>query len=394
MFRDKLKPAGFLEAGTGMRGLGLGLAAVAIQIGLALPACAEDQPSFDRSIRDALPLFETNHCGVFSDLAELLFCGEPALNAVVEKLNGAIQERLNRIPNRRLAIEENAEWIKDRNSSCGIFGSQKISKEELKPIEACLLKETEERIAILEDPNFDCLASNTTAGMLICSDPALAIAKTELNSLEVGLLAKLKPDDARAALAEYERWSRERDRKCGLVDKDNVPLDELSASEACLADYMKGKTEEIVAAKGDPKKIFGRHQFSPLPDADAVDLCVAQIHSANACDDFVTVNRVFQIDDEVAEKEALITAEVELTVLSPFAVCSSVASSCTGTCWDAKSGKAKSSPPSPGTRDSFPVAHKLRVEKAFAFLKTDSGGWRCTTTALQPVDFGVSQSGP
>jgi len=28
--------------------------------------------------------------------------------------------------------------------------------------DACLLKETEERIAILSDPNFDCLATNTT----------------------------------------------------------------------------------------------------------------------------------------------------------------------------------------------------------------------------------------
>jgi uncharacterized protein YecT (DUF1311 family) len=373
---------------------GFVLAAVAIQIGLALPAWAEDQPFSDRSIHDALPLFETNHCAVFSDLAELLFCGEPELNAVVEKLNGAIQQRLNRIPNRRVAIEENAEWIKDRNSSCGIYSAQRISKEELKPIEACLLKETEERLAILEDPNFDCLATNTTAGMLICSDPALAIAKTELNSLVLGLFVKMKPDDAKQALAEYERWSRERDRKCGLVDKDNVPLDELSASENCLADYMNQKTEEIVAAKGDPKKVFGKHPLSPLPDADAVDLCVAQIHSANACDDFVSVNRVFQIDDEVADKEALITAEVEMIVLSPFAVCSPVASSCTGTCWDPRSGKAKSSPPSPGSRDSFSVAHKLRVEKAFAFQKTDGGGWRCTTTALQPVDFGVAQSGP
>jgi uncharacterized protein YecT (DUF1311 family) len=388
-----MKPTGFREAETRMRGLVL--AAVAIQIGLGLPACAEDQPVSDRSIREALPLFETNHCAVFSDVAELLFCGEPELNAVASKLNGAIQAQLNRIPNRRLAIEENAEWIKDRNSSCGVFGSQKISNEGLKPIEACLLKETEERVAVLENPNFDCLATNTTAGMLICSDPALAIAKTELNGLVVDLLAKLKPDDAKQALAEYERWTRERDRKCGLVDKDNIPLDELSASETCLAEYLNGKTEEMVAAKGDPKKIFGRHPLSPLPDADAVDLCVAQIHSANACDDFVSVNRVFQIDDEVSDKEALITAEVEMIVLSPFAVCSPVASSCTGTCWDAKSGKAKSSPgPSPGTRDSFAVAHRLRVEKAFAFQKTDGGGWRCTTTALQPVDFGVAQSGP
>jgi uncharacterized protein YecT (DUF1311 family) len=374
---------------------GFVLAAVAIQIGLALPAFAEDAPVSGRAVGAALPLFEKNHCAVFSDLAELLFCGEPELNAVVEKLNGAIQERLNRIPNRRLAIEENAEWIKDRNSSCGIFGAQTITKQELKPIEACLLKETEERIAILEDPNFDCLATNTTAGMLICSDPALAVAKTELNSLVVGLVAKLKPDDARQALAEYERWTRERDRKCNLVDKDNVPLEELSPSEACLAEYLSRKSAEIVAAKGDPKKVFGQPRLSPLPDADAVDLCVAQIHSANACDDFLGVNRVFQIDDEVAEKEALIIAEVEMIVLSPFALCSPVASSCTGTCWDAKSGKAKSSPgPSPGSRDSFSVAHKLRVEKAFAFQKTDSGSWRCTTTALQPVDSGVAQSGP
>jgi uncharacterized protein YecT (DUF1311 family) len=371
------------------------LAAVAIQIGLALPAFAEDQPASDRAVREALPLFENNHCAVFSDLAELLFCGDPELNAVVEKLNGAIRERLNRIPNRRLAIEENAEWIKDRNSSCGIFGTQRITKQELKPLEACLLKETEERMAILEDPNFDCLATNTTAGMLICGDPALAVAKVELNSLVLGLVAKLKPDEARQALAEYERWSRERDRKCNLVDKDNAPLDELAPSEACLAEYISQKTAEILAAKGDPKKVFGQPRLSPLPDADAVDLCVAQIHSANSCDDFVGVNRVFQIDDEVAGKDALIVAEVEMIVLSPFAVCSPVASSCTGTCWDSKSGKAKSSPGSaPASRDSFSVAHKLRVEKAFAFQKTDSGGWRCTTTALQPVDSGVAQSGP
>jgi uncharacterized protein YecT (DUF1311 family) len=373
---------------------GFVLAAVAIQIGLVLPACAEDQPASDRSISEALPLFEKNHCAAFSDPAELLFCGDPELNAAGDRMNGAIQERLNRIPNRRLAIEENAEWIRDRNSSCGIFGTQRFSKQDLKPIEACLLKETEERIAILTDPNFDCLATNTTAGMLICSDPALAIAKLELNSLVLGLIAKLKPDEAKQALAEYERWSRERDRKCNLVEKDNVPLDELSPSEGCLAEYLNQKTADVLAAKGDPKKVFALPKFSPLPDADAVDLCVAQIHSANSCDDFLGVNRVFQIDDEVAGKEALITAEVEMIVLSPFAVCSPIASSCTGTCWDSRSGKAKSSPgPSPGSRDSFSVAHKLTVEKAFAFQKTDSG-WRCTTTALQPVDFGAAQSGP
>jgi hypothetical protein len=46
-----------------------------------------------------------------------------------------------------------------------------------------------------------------------------------------------------------------------------------------------------------------------------------------------------------------------------------------------------------GNQGGFAIARKLRIEKAFAFQKTDSG-WRCNTPALQPVDFGVALSGP
>jgi uncharacterized protein YecT (DUF1311 family) len=384
-----MKRTGFLLVEIGMRGIML--AVVAIQIGLALPARAEDPADAGRPISEALPLFGSNHCEAFKDPAEQLFCGAPELDGAAAKLNTAIRERLNRLANRRLAIEENAEWIKNRNSSCGIFGKQSISNQDINPIRTCLLKETEERIEILTDPNFDCLATNTTAGMLICGDPSLAIAKAELNSQAVKLIAKLTENDAREAYAEYERWGRQRDRKCDLAGKDNVPLQELSSSERCLAEYLSQKTAEIAAAKGDPKKVFGRHQLSALPDSDAVDLCVAQIHSANACEDFLSVSRVFEINNEVAEQSALVTAEVEMIVLSPFAVCSPIASSCTGACWDPKSGKPK---PAPGSRDSFSVAHRLKIEKSFAFQKTEGGGWRCNTTALQPVDFGVASSGP
>jgi uncharacterized protein YecT (DUF1311 family) len=370
---------------------GITLAVVAIQIGLGHLAYAESLTDIGRSISEALPLFDKNHCEAFRNPAEQIFCGDPELNAITPKLNAAIQDRLNRLPNRRLAIEENAEWIRDRNSSCGIFAQQIISYQNVKPMKACLLKETEERIEILTDPNFDCLATNTTAGMLICSDPALAIAKTELNNQVLDLVAKLKGDDVRDALAEYERWSRDRDRKCGLVDKDNVPLDELSSSEGCLAEYMSKKTTEIVAARGDPKKAFGRQLLSPLPDADAVDLCVAQIHAANACQNFFSVRRVFQIDNQVAEQSALVTAGIEMVVLAPFAACSPIASSCTGMCWDSKSDKPKLAA---GIKEGFLVGRRLRIEKAFAFQKTDTGAWRCNTTSLQPVDFGVALSGP
>jgi uncharacterized protein YecT (DUF1311 family) len=367
------------------------LAVVAIQFGLAPPAYAETAADAERAFIDALPLFEQNHCAAFKNPAEQLFCGDPELNDAGAKLNGAIQERLSRIPNHHLAIEENAEWIKNRNSSCGIFGRQAISSRNLPSVKACLLKETSERIEILTDSNFDCLATNTTAGLLICGDSSLALAKIELNSGVIALIAKLKPDEARQAYAEYERWGRERDRKCRLVDKDNVPLEELASSENCLAEWMNQKTALVNAAKGDPRKVFGRHLLAPTPDADAVDLCVAQIHSTNGCDSFLTVSRVFQIDNEVADKEAQVTAEVEMVVLSPFSVCSPIASSCTGTCWDLQSGNPNVSPRS---RDSFPVAHRLRVEKAFFFQKTDNGGWRCNTSALPPIDFGVAVRGP
>jgi uncharacterized protein YecT (DUF1311 family) len=367
------------------------LAVVAIQIGLAHPVHADSPAEADRSITDILPLFVKNHCEEVKDPADQVFCGDPELNAAASRLSSAIAERLNRLPNRRLAIEENAEWIRDRNSSCGIFGRQSVASRDIKSVRDCLLKETNERIEILDDPNFDCLATNTTAGLLICSDPSLALAKTELSELVLGLIAKLKENEAREAFAEYERWTRERNRKCGLEDKDNVPLQELSSSEGCLADYFTRKIAEVVAAKGDPKKVFGQHRVSPLPDADAVDLCVAQIHLANACENFLAVNRVFQIDSETAEKEAEVIAEVEMVVLSPFAACSPIASSCTGTCWDLRSGKPK---PMPGSRDNFLVGYRVRVEKSFAFQKADSGGWRCNAAALQPVEVGVALSGP
>jgi uncharacterized protein YecT (DUF1311 family) len=262
------------------------LAVVAIQVGLAHPACAQNSMDGDRSLSEMLPLFDKNNCKEIRDAAGQLFCGDPELNAASARLSSAVQDRMNRLPDRRLAVEENAEWIRHRNSSCGVFRQQSVRSQAIQSAKACLLKETEERIEILNDPNFDCLASNTTAGMLICSEPALAMADNELDSLVLGLIAKLKEDEARDAFAEHARWTRARDRKCDLDDKDNVPLQELSSSAGCLAEYISQKTAEIVAAKGDSKKVFGRHLSSPLPDADGVDLCVAQIHSTNACHDF------------------------------------------------------------------------------------------------------------
>src|ERR1700749_2338478 len=152
------------------------LTVVATLLGLADPLLAQDfsRDSLKGSIGEKLPLFAKNHCETQRDPANQLFCADPALIAAGQKLAAAVQERLNRLPDRLLAIEENAKWIRDRNQSCGIFGRDPIRIEHIEPVSACLLTETEERIAILRDPNFDCLAANTAAGSLICSDPALA----------------------------------------------------------------------------------------------------------------------------------------------------------------------------------------------------------------------------
>jgi uncharacterized protein YecT (DUF1311 family) len=380
--------SGFSFRGIGMRAFAL--AVVVMGIGLAQPAHADDAANSNPSITDILPLFIKNHCEATKAPADQLFCGDPELGAAGAKLNTAIAERLNRLPNRRLAIEENAEWVRDRNSSCGILGGQPVRTADIKPVRNCLLKETEERIDILVDPNFDCLAVQTTAGLLICSDASLALAKEELNTLVMAVIAKLKEDESKEALSEFDRWTRERDRKCNLDSKDNVPLKELSPSEGCLADYFTGKIAEVAAAKGDPKKIFGRPLMSPVANADAVDLCVAQIHSADTCGDFLAVNRVFQIDGRQTEDSAQITSEIEMVVLSPFTACSPIASGCTGTCWDLKTGKPKSTP---GSREQFQVGYRLRIEKLFVFQK-NGGSWRCNSTAMQPVDVGIALSGP
>jgi len=82
------------------------------------------------------------------------------------------------------------------------------------------------------------------------------MADMELNGLVLGLIAKLKEGEAKDAFAEYARWTRARDRKGDLDDKDNVPLQELSSSAGCLAEYISQKTAEMIAANGDPKRVF------------------------------------------------------------------------------------------------------------------------------------------
>ncbi|WP_027530747.1 lysozyme inhibitor LprI family protein [Bradyrhizobium sp. WSM3983] len=362
---------------------------------LALPAAPgfAQSGTSERSVADRLPLFARNNCQRIRDPGNQLFCGDAELAAAAERLSTAIEARLARLPDRLPGIEENAIWIRQRNLGCGIVGQTAIRADDFGPVKACLLKVTDDRATIVRDPDFDCLAANTAAGALICADPSLALTETELNSQVLGLIGKLDPTAARFAFAEYGRWTRERDRKCNLVGKENVPLAELESAEDCLADYLKRKTDEITAAKGDPKKVFGRQVAAREPDTDAVDFCAARIHAAHSCGNFLRINRVYALDSQVTDQEAQVTGEIEMVVLAPFTACSKVASSCTGTCWDPSTGR-----PQPGAGDkerataAFNVTRRLRIQRTFAFVKA-ADGWRCREDELAPVNSGNAGGG-
>jgi len=368
------------------------LALLALGLGWAPPAFAQAAPDARRPMAEMLPLFAKNKCAELRDAAEQLFCGDPDLNALAPKLSAAVEARLSRILDRREAVAENVEWIKARDSSCGLFGLLPVQPAAFAAIKSCLAKSTQDRIAILADANFDCLAANTTASLVICADPELAIADRQLTDQIVALIRKLREDEAKGALAEYARWTRTRDRICELDDKDNVPLSELETAEPCLSDLIKQKLAEAAAAKGDPKKLFGKDMLSPSPDADAVDLCVGRIHSTNTCENFLRISRVLQLDVEASERDAIVTAAVEMKVLAPFSICSPIASNCTGTCWDLQARQPKAV--AANSRENISVGYRLTVEKSFAFQKAKDGSWRCSTETLRPVEYGTAQRGP
>ncbi len=356
---------------------------------LAAPALAQPAPS----IADKLPLFAKNNCAQQRDPANQLFCGDAALAAAAEKLSTAIEARLARLPDRLPAIEENAIWLRQRSLGCGINGQAPVRYEDVDRVRACLLKVTDDRAAMLRNPDFDCLAANTAAGALICADPSLALVETELNGQVLALITRLDPVAARFAYAEYARWTRERDRKCNLVGKENVPLQELAGAEDCLAENLNRRAAEIQAAKGDPKKVFGRQVAARLPDTDAVDFCAARIHAANTCASFLRINRVYAIDSQVTEQQAQVTGEIEMVVLSPFAACSKVASACTGTCWDPRTNRPQAAPAArDAARESFNVTRRIRIQRTFAFDKA-ADGWRCKEDELAPVNSGVASGG-
>jgi uncharacterized protein len=374
-----------------VRTIALGIIALQIFLGQAGQAQSQDT-DLKQSVSKALPLFEKNNCKVIENPADQLFCGDPELSAALDRLSSAIQKKMNQLAvwEHYALIENNAEWGRDRNSSCGISGRDAIALEEFQSLKGCLLKETTERISVLSNPDFDCLTANSAAKRLICSDPDLVKADNEVSRLLHELLARANENQAKVAFEDQLRWMRARDRRCNLDDKEHVPDEELPTSKACVIESLDQRKAEIKGSNGDPVRLSAADQSWSSPDASAVDACVAQIYSANVCHDFLAIRNVRQIDRRLAETDVTVIADVEIVVRSPFAGCSAIAVSCTGTCWDMNPEKVRAFRRGD---NRFAVAQRLRVQKSFVFLKGDSN-WQCTTTAFPPINEAAYLEGP
>jgi uncharacterized protein len=374
-----------------VRSIALGIVALQIILGQAIPAHSQS-PDLKQPVREALPLFETNNCQAIENPADQLFCGDPDLFAVANLLSSAIQKRMNQLAawERYPLIENNAEWSRDRNSSCDIVGKDAVAVEEFQPVKDCLLKETKERISVLSSPDFDCQTANNAAKRLICDDPSLLSADREVSGLLHELIVKLPESKAKVAFEDQLRWTRARDRKCNLDDADHAPEEQLLIYKACLVESLDQRKAEIKESHGDAARLLDAHQLSSSPDASAVDACVAEIYSANTCHDFLAVRKVSQIDRRLAETDVSVIADIEIVVRSPFAGCSPIAVSCTGTCWDMNPAKVKSFRRGD---NRFAVAQRLRVQKAFLFQKSETS-WQCMTTAFRPIGDAAYLEGP
>jgi len=90
---------------------------VAIQFAFGDFAFAQDSREPNHSISEKLPLFAENHCAERKNRQPVVLRRSRAQRDWRQTCQRDPQERLNRLADRRIAIEENAEWIRDRSAN-------------------------------------------------------------------------------------------------------------------------------------------------------------------------------------------------------------------------------------------------------------------------------------
>ena len=96
------------------------------------------------------------------------------------------------------------------------------------------------------NPSFDCTKAKTASARLICSDGELAQLDGQLGGAFQQVRSNLDGADREDFVREQLDWIRERNKNCGLVGKDNAPIDELASSKTCMEDAIRKRLVDLV----------------------------------------------------------------------------------------------------------------------------------------------------
>jgi len=175
--------------------------------------------------------------------------------------------------------------------------------------------------------------------MLDLQRPVLGHCKGRLNSHGSRADCQVEGRRGKSSVRRIRTWSRDRDRRCNLTDKEKRAAGGIVAVRELPGGVYQPKTAEIVAAKGDPNEFL---DSTVLARADATRLI--SWRRANsfgpACGDFLLVNRVLPDRTPKYRRRGPGDGRVEMVVLSPLRSAVRL-HPLHRRCWDLRSGKAK-----------------------------------------------------
>jgi uncharacterized protein YecT (DUF1311 family) len=101
---------------------------------------------------------------------------------------------------------------------------------------------------VAQKPSFDCSKARSGAARLICSDPPLIEADRQLGDAFQKAIANLSGEEKQGQIRTQVNWIRERNVRCGLENKTDVPVEQLTSAKPCLHEAMNKRMGELVGA--------------------------------------------------------------------------------------------------------------------------------------------------
>lgn len=97
-------------------------------------------------------------------------------------------------------------------------------------------------------PSFNCATAKSASARLICSDAELSNADGALGKAFQGAIGILEGKEKASKVQEQVKWIRERNTRCQLDGKNDMPVEELRSSKQCLLEAINARVNEYVGA--------------------------------------------------------------------------------------------------------------------------------------------------